>query len=235
MSVGTPATAWAIHAGIGLMTLGAVSTFPAIWERAAAQRLVAAEAQPTDDAPIAADADEGYCSAELKKVLRRVAQSCGLVSEGGGRGCQPLEAKSVATLSGSDFNALFAPLSQRAGILQFEQDSDALDADDQALLDKLFADQRGASWFFVVARSSPEGSEVYNRDLSQRRGGAVLRHLQETFEDPDLDKEVGLLWLGEEFAQLDDEFCGWQRSGGDECTPRALNRSAFVAWIDCRL
>jgi len=41
--------------------------------------------------------------------------------------------------------------------------------------------------------------------------------------------------FGEEFAQLDAEFCKWQRSGGEECQPQDLNRSAFVAWIDCRL
>jgi len=54
--------------------------------------------------------------------------------------------------------------------------------------------------------------------------------------DPDLDREVGLLWLGEEFAQLEQDFCGWKRSGAaDKCKPKDINRSAFVAWIDCRL
>ena len=54
--------------------------------------------------------------------------------------------------------------------------------------------------------------------------------------DPDLDREVGLLWLGEEFAQLDEEFCTWSRSGtGEQCSGDDLNRSAFVAWVDCRL
>jgi len=88
----------------------------------------------------------------------------------------------------------------------------------------------------VVARASPEGSAVHNRQLSQRRGEAVLKHLRETFDDPDLDREVGLLWLGEEFAQLDQQFCTWQRSGpADRCRSADLNRSAFVAWIDCRI
>ena len=88
----------------------------------------------------------------------------------------------------------------------------------------------------MVARSSPEGSDVFNRDLSQKRGQAVYEHLKKTFNDPDLDKEVGLLWLGEEYAQLDQEFCKWQRSGSAEsCQAQDLNRSAFVAWIDCRL
>jgi hypothetical protein len=158
------------------------------------------------------------------------------LSSGEVRGCQPLEAKNVATLAGGDFNALFLPLADRAGIIQFDKESAELDPGDSAMLERTFADQRGASYFFVVARSSPEGSEVYNRDLSQKRGQAVLSHLQTTFKDPDLEKEVGLLWLGEEFAQLDQEFCTWQRSGGTEtCQPQDLNRSAFVAWIDCRL
>jgi outer membrane protein OmpA-like peptidoglycan-associated protein len=147
-----------------------------------------------------------------------------------------MEAKQVATMSGGDFNSLFLPMHDRAGIIQFDQDSDQLDAADTALLDRVFSDQRGASYFFVVARSSPEGSAVYNRDLSQRRGKAVLDHLKQTFNDPDLDKEVGLLWLGEEVAQLDSEFCKWQRSGpSDSCQSEDLNRSAFVVWIDCSL
>ncbi len=77
---------------------------------------------------------------------------------------------------------------------------------------------------------------MHNRDLSMRRAEAVINHLRETFDDPDLDREVGMLWLGEEFAQLDEQFCDWQRSGPeDECTTRDLNRSAFIAWIDCRI
>ena len=45
-----------------------------------------------------------------------------------------------------------------------------------------------------------------------------------------------MLWLGEEFAQLDDQFCQWQRSGDPaSCSGQDLNRSAFIAWIDCRL
>ena len=63
-----------------------------------------------------------------------------------------------------------------------------------------------------------------------------MNHLRQQFKDPDLDKEVGLLWLGEEFAQLEKEFCDWKRSTtGAECTTEQINRSAFVAWIDCQL
>ena len=227
-----------LHAGLGILCLGLVSAPVASWVISAGDRLAEAEAAPSD-APavaVAAASDEGYCSANLKKVLRRVLQSCGLLSSGEVRGCQPLEAKNVATLAGGDFNALFMPLADRAGIIQFDQDSTDLDPSDMALVDKVFADQRGASYFFVVARSSPEGSMVYNRDLSQRRAKGVVDHVKNTFQDPDLDKEVGLLWLGEEFAQLDDQFCTWQRSGdASVCNPEDLNRSAFIAWIDCRL
>lgn len=211
------------------------------WMGQAEDRLAAVEAEKAaggDAGPqvaVAAAADEGYCTADLKKILRRVLQSCGLASAGQGRGCQPLEAKNVAALSGSDFNALFLPLADRAGIVQYDKEGFELDAMDQQLVEQIFADRRGASWFFVVARSSPEGSEQYNRDLSQKRGEAVLGHLRGKFQDPELDKEVGLLWLGEEFAQLEQSFCQWKRSGGEACEPEELNRSAFVAWIDCTL
>jgi outer membrane protein OmpA-like peptidoglycan-associated protein len=158
------------------------------------------------------------------------------MGEGGaGRGCQPIQARNVATLSGDDFNALFQPMKGRGGIIQFDVDKSELDPTDLQLIDQVFADQRGASWFFVVARASPEGSTSHNRDLSQGRAEAVMAHLSKTFQDPDLDKEVGLLWLGEEFAQLDTEFCDWRRSSQAECKSEDLNRSAFVAWIDCKL
>ena len=205
------------------------------WISDAEARLAEAEAEPVEqEVAIASASDEGYCSANLKKVLRRVLRSCGLLSSGDVRGCQPLEARNVATLQGDDFNALFMPLQDRAGILQFGSADAELDAADEELLANVFADQRGASYFFVVARSSPEGSEAFNRTLSEKRGKAVLDYLRTNFPDPDLDKEVGLLWLGEEYAQLHTDFCDWERSG-TECTPADLNRSAFLAWIDCQL
>jgi outer membrane protein OmpA-like peptidoglycan-associated protein len=207
-----------------------------MWIQAAKSRLAAADPDAEPGVALAAASDEDYCTVDLRKILRRVLQSCGLQATGEVRGCQPLEAKSVATISGSDFNALFVPLADRAGIIQFDNNSAELDLDDMALLDQLFADQRGASYFLVVARASPEGSATHNRDLSQRRGEAVLGHLRSTFDDPDLDREVGLLWLGEEFAQLDKQFCEWRRSGPDEtCRSSDLNRSAFIAWIDCHI
>ena len=207
-----------------------------MWIRSADARLEAANAAPAPESEVAtaSASNEEYCSPELKKVLRRVLLSCGLVSGGEGRGCQPVQAKSVATLAGDDFNALFAPMQGRGGIIQFEQGRSELDDTDLALIDEMFADQRGASWFFVVARSSPEGSEDRNRELSRERAEAVMSHLRTSFDDPDLDNEVGLLWLGEEFAQLGDSFCDWRRSG-DTCTSDDLNRSAFIAWIDCQL
>ena len=77
---------------------------------------------------VAAAADVGYCSPELKKILRRVLMSCGLVGGGAARGCQPVQAKNVATMSGDDFNALFRPMKDRGGIIQFDKDKAELDA-----------------------------------------------------------------------------------------------------------
>lgn len=210
------------------------------WISAANARLAEAEAsgEETPVAATAAAADEGYCTPELRKVLRRVLTSCGLVGADGaaGRGCQPADAAAVATLAGGDFNALFLPLADRASIVQFEKNEAALGAEDTALVDKTFAERGGASWFLVVARSSPEGSVAHNRTLSEARARAITDHIHATFPDPELDQQVGLLWLGEEYAQLGEDFCGWQRSGGPEaCTGDDLNRSAFLAWIDCRL
>lgn len=229
----------AVHAVAAAVMLAIVSLLVLGWVISARGRLAEVESAKTGDeaaeVAVATAAEEGYCSGELKKVLRRVLQSCGLLASGEVRGCQPLEAKNVATVSGDDFNALFLPLADRAGIIQYDQSSADLDEGDIKLLDDVFADQRGGSYFFVVSRASPEGDEVTNRTLSQKRGQAVLDHLRTKFDDPDLDREVGLLWLGEEYAQLDTQFCAWSRSGGEGCASSDLNRSAFVAWIDCRL
>ena len=220
------------------------ATVAVTWIHSADDRL--AEEAHADTAPgggvaVAAAANEQYCTVELKRILRRVLKSCGLIGQSGGtgataRGCQPVDAKTVATMSGDDFNALFLPMKDRGGIVQFDQGQSELDPADLTLIDKFFADQRGASYFFIVARASPEGSVETNRKLSQARAEALMEHLREKFPDPDLEHEVGLLWLGEEFAQLDTNFCDWSRSGpADQCQPADINRSAFVAWIDCRL
>ena len=226
-----------IHASLAFAFLLVPIGLSVTWVANAKARLAeneAAEAAP--EVAVAAASDTEYCTPVLKRVLRRVVQSCGLLSTGEVRGCQPLAAKAITVMAGDDFNALFKPLSERAAIVQFDQDSNELDENAKKILEEQFAEQRGASYFLVVSRASPEGSLNYNRDLSERRGNAVLSHLREKFQDPDLDKEVGLLWLGEDAdARLDDEFCTWKRSRDGECSMSDLNRSAFVTWIDCTL
>ncbi len=210
---------------------------PLSWVSAAEERLAEREAEPEQDkAPVAQEANESYCTGDLKRILRRVLTSCGLLGSGGARGCQPLEAKNVATMDDADFNALFVPMQDRGGIIQFEKASAELDENDKKAIDEVFVKRGGASYFLVVSRASPEGSTKVNRDLSKARAESVMTHLKEKFADPELEKQVGLLWLGEEYAQLDPTFCDWTRSGAaGECKPEELNRSAFIAWIDCRL
>ncbi|MEW5849868.1 MAG: hypothetical protein AB2A00_13825 [Myxococcota bacterium] len=216
---------------VGLLILPAILV--TVWLRNAQARLDNAE-QAASGVAIASASEDAYCSPQLKQILRRVAGACGLL-EGGARGCKPTDAKNVAALSGDDFNALFKPLNHRASIIQFDADTGALDEPGQQLVEKAWSDQRGASFFFVVSRASPDGNAERNQELSQERAQAVLQHLETRFQDPDIRKEVGLLWLGEEFAQLTDEFCAWTRSRGGECTAKDINRSAFVAWIDCAI
>jgi outer membrane protein OmpA-like peptidoglycan-associated protein len=208
----------------------------AAWAAGARSRLEASQGAAREVAT-ASVANDAYCTPELKAIVRRVAGACGLLdgAGGAGRGCQPLQAKKVAALSGRDFNALFEPLAHRAGIVQFDATRADLDPEGQALVEKAWSDQRGASFFFVVSRASPDGGEQYNEALSRDRAKAVLDHLDARFHDDDLKQQVGLLWLGEEFAQLSSEFCGWQRSRSGECSRADINRSAFVAWIDCAI
>lgn len=211
--------------------LGLVAT-----SAASARSRLEASRGAAQEVATASVANDAYCTPELKAIVRRVAGACGLLEgSGGGRGCQPVKAKKVAALSGNDFNAIFEPLSQRAHIVQFDATKAELDPAARALLEKAWSDQRGASFFFVVSRASTDGDERYNEALSRDRAKAVLDYLQRTFHDEDLRKQVGLLWLGEEFAQLPADFCGWDRSRFGACSRADINRSAFVAWIDCAI
>ncbi|MEY4515049.1 MAG: hypothetical protein RLZZ450_7171 [Pseudomonadota bacterium] len=208
------------------------------WVRGADARLTSAELAPADAAPqvaVAQQANQVYCTQGLKQILHRVLTSCILIGGGGGRGCQPLEAKNVATMAGSDFNALFVPMRDRGGIVQFPLGESELDPGSTGLIDRVFAERAGELLLRRRARVQ-DGATEFNRKRSEQRAQAVMDHLHTTFDDPELDKQVGLLWLGEEYAQLDPSFCAWPRSGAAEsCRPDELNCSAFLAWIECRL
>jgi outer membrane protein OmpA-like peptidoglycan-associated protein len=204
-------------------------------ERSAAGRMAELGAAASD-VPIASAAEEGYCTPQLKAIVRRVATSCGLVE--GGRGCKPADARSVATMTGEDFNALFTPLAKRAHIVQFDAEQTELDDPARKEVEEVWTEKGGASFFFVVARASPDGDAKLNTQLSQQRAQAVMGHLEQKFPGDEDIKKVGLLWLGEDFAQLDTAFCDWNRSRKEStaaCTAKDINRSAFVAWIDCAI
>ncbi|PKN58256.1 MAG: hypothetical protein CVU56_06330 [Deltaproteobacteria bacterium HGW-Deltaproteobacteria-14] len=204
------------------------------WLGDAEESLRATEPGPKKVA-VAAMAEEGYCTPELKQIVRRVAGACGLL-DAQGRGCQPADAAKIVQLDAGDFNRLFLPLKARVHIIQFDTRSAELDEAAQRAVNAAWSDRGGASFFFVVARASPDGSKAFNQKLSNSRAQSVLDFLEGQFKDPDIKKRVGLLWLGEEFAQLTADFCGWTRSrAGTECDETQINRSAFIAWIDCNI
>lgn len=185
---------------------------------------------------IANDAEAPYCTPAFKTVLQRVLNACGLVGAEARRGCQPTDVKTFASISDDDFNALFTPLKTRGAVIMFDDGSEKLDEPGKKLIEDLWEDRRGARYFFVVARASKTGTTDFNRALSHKRANSVLFDIADKFKDPDLDKQVGLLWLGNEFAQLGQEYCQWNTSrGGKACTAEAINRSAFVSWVDCQL
>jgi len=201
----------------------------------ASDRLVTLEAN-RPQVVLADQAEAAYCTPEFKQVLERVLHACGLDGGTSRRGCQPADVKSLASISDSDFNALFTPLKDRGAVLLFDNAQDELDDGAKKLLDERFEDRLGARYFFVVARASKSGNMQKNRALSHRRANSVKFHLAETTADPELDRKVGQLWLGNEFAQLDTDYCQWPNSRtGEKCTTEAINRSVFVSWVDCRL
>ncbi|MSP26082.1 MAG: hypothetical protein EXR75_13165 [Myxococcales bacterium] len=220
-------------AGLGL--LGGATLSMRAEVQAATLRLQTGSEEPKLKVATADDAEVGYCTANFKAVLARVIHACGLSGSGGGRGCQPADVKTLASIDDADFNALFQPLKERAAVVMFADGSDQLDEEGKKLIEAKWEDRKGARYFFVVARASKTGGVEMNRKLSHRRANSVRFHVGDEFQDPDIDKKVGLLWLGKEFAQLDKDFCTWGVSHPEKCDAEAINRSAFVTWVDCRL
>jgi outer membrane protein OmpA-like peptidoglycan-associated protein len=223
-----------VGAAVGLALLLGGTAAVASMVHGAKERLV----HPSKAAAVAIadDSEAPYCTPAFKQVLQRVLNACGLVGGDQRRGCQPADVKTFASITDDDFNALFTPLKDRGAVLMFDDNSDVLDGDAQKLLGERWLDRKGARYFFVVARASRDGTTERNRALSHKRANSVLYYLKQTYEDPDLDNRVGLLWLGSEFAQLPDAYCDWRTSRtSKKCTPEAINRSAFASWVDCRL
>ncbi len=204
---------------------------------AAGERLkTGATEEPKQQVAIANDAEAPYCTPAFKQVLQRVLNACGLVGTDSRRGCQPADVKTLASISDDDFNALFTPLKDRGAVLMFDDGSEKLDDGARKLIDELWVDRRGGRYFFVVARASKTGTPDLNRALSHKRANSVLFEIGDKFKDADLDKQVGMLWLGNEFAQLGPEYCQWNVSRDPKkCAAEAINRSAFVSWVDCQL
>jgi len=203
----------------------------------AAERLANPQVKDEPRVAIADHAELAYCTPPFKKVLERVLHSCGLGDTTGRRGCKPTDVKTFAEISDEDFNALFTPLKDRGAVILFKTGKYDLDEGARRLVEEKFRDRRGARYFFVVARASKVGNVDKNRALSQQRANSVLFHIKDiTQDDPELEKQVGMLWLGAEYAQFSTEYCGWTTSNPEEkCTEQAINQSALVSWIDCRL
>jgi outer membrane protein OmpA-like peptidoglycan-associated protein len=229
---------WVLGLVVGLFLFVGVLGFVHSEVRSANQRLTNPPAKDTTQAAAVADHTEApYCTPQFKEVLQRVLNACGLVGQESRRGCQPADVKTFASISDADFNALFNPLEQRGAIIMFDDNAEKLDDGAKKLLRERWEDRRGARYFFIVARASKTGTAEANRSLSHKRANSVQFFLQEETKDPDLEKQVGMLWLGSEFAQLPKDYCEhWTNSrAGKPCNAEAVNRSAFVSWVDCRL
>jgi hypothetical protein len=185
---------------------------------------------------IANHAEAAYCTPKFKEVLARVIHACGLDGGDTRRGCQPADVKTLASINDDDFNNLFTPLKDRGGVVMFDDGAEKLDDEANQMIEDLWLDRKGARYFFILARASKTGAPDFNRSLSHKRANSALFHIGDKFKEPDLDKQVGLLWLGNEFAQLGQDYCKWNVSRKNKaCTAEAINRSAFVSWVDCQL
>ncbi len=246
----------AIAALAGVALVGGSSIYVEQEVSQAKKRLESPEKEPPPEAAVAvADHTEAeYCKPEFKKVLARVVDACGLSGQDARRGCEPVDVRSFSSISDEDFNALFEPLVERGGIVLFDDNSDVLDDGAKKLIEEKWNERKGARYFFIVSRASKTGAAGYNEQLSQRRANSVFFHLESVAKDEPLDKMVGMLWLGSQYAQLSQDYCGsWQLSrpaveppkkgvpqkpapkGARVCNAEAINRSSFISWVDCRL
>jgi hypothetical protein len=231
----------ALPATVGLLStvllLGGLTLAVRSSVASARERLTTVEIQAEKPkVAVAGHAEVAYCTPRFKQVLERVLHSCGLATGDSRRGCKPADVKTFASISDDDFNELFTPLKERGALVMYDMGKEDLDDRARKLLEDKWFDRRGARYFFVVARASKTGSPDKNRALAHRRANSVLFRLKEVDKDPEIDKKVGLLWLGNEFAQLSKEYCQWPNSRPDtKCDEEPINRSAFVSWVDCRL
>lgn len=234
-SAGLGGMAGVIGAGGGVVLLLAATLGVKAWVSSATDRLEH-PAETKAKVAIADQAEVAYCTPRFKEVLERVLHSCGLAQDETRRGCKPADVKTFASISDSDFNELFTPLKDRGAVILFDEGMQDLDDGAKKLLEDKWFQRKGARYFFVVARASKSGNQAKNRALSHRRANSVMFDLTSVANDPEIDKKVGLLWLGNEFAQLSKDYCGWPTSRQNEkCDEEAINRSAFVSWVDCRL
>lgn len=227
-------------AGVGAVilsvTVASIGVHAAVTSASERLNSPGAELQEKPQVAIAAQAEVGYCTPRFKEVLQRVLHSCGLVGGASRRGCKPTDVRSFAAISDEDFNELFTPLKDRGAVIMFDVAKDELDPAAKQILEQKWFERRGARYFFVVARASKTGAQAQNRALSHRRANSVMYYLKELANDPEIENKVGLLWLGNEFAQLSTDYCSWQTSRSEtKCDDDAINRSAFVSWVDCRL
>ena len=79
-----------IRIGVLVVLLAIPAAATAKWISSADSRLQEMTANPAEAPAVAAAADVGYCSPELKKILRRVLMSCGLV---GGEAARPVRVR----------------------------------------------------------------------------------------------------------------------------------------------
>ncbi len=88
---------WSAHI-IGVAAGLAVPVFLVSgWLGEARANLEQSEPNATAAVAVASAAEAGYCTPELKRIVRRVAGACGLIQQEG-RGCQPADAAKVVSL-----------------------------------------------------------------------------------------------------------------------------------------
>ena len=225
--------------GILAVLLAIPATATGIWIGSAEARLEELSAKPGEGAAVAvaSASDVEYCNPELKRILRRVLMSCGLV--GGERGAR-LPAGPGQERRDDDRRRLQRAVPADEGARRHrpvrQGQGRARRRGPRARRSGVRRSARRELVLRRLARRRPRARSQHNRDLSKgaRRGRdeppprAVQGSRSRQGGRPALARR-GVRPARDRVLRVEAQL---HRHG---CTPEEINRSAFVAWIDCQL
>ncbi len=220
-----------------------VLAFPVVavvsWTGAASARLDEQEATASErpQAGVAQEANESYCTPELKRILRRVLRAAGSSAARAGAAASRSRRSNVATMERRRLQRAVPPDEGprrdhpvRASVRRARRGR----RDSSSIASSPISAARATSSSCRARRPRARPSQPRAQHAARRGRDGPPR--SETFNDPDLAAtgRPALARRGVRPARSELLRLAPQRQR-PQLRPDDLNRSAFIAWIDCRL